>query len=145
MRKFKSPEIKAANPFIDSIKKIVDDQVALIKKLISVKLSDIPGNHKQIGKNFLAQGEYSDAILRFKIVQKWRPDDAEAAALLAKAYALSGELDKAKQALLELRKKHPATTEAAEIEQLIQDLLNPPKLPKAASEPAVEAETETVA
>lgn len=141
MRKFKQqPETKATNPALESIKRVISKEWQVWKKLLATRLSDIPGNHKAIGKNFLEQGLYKEAIYRFKFIRWMRPGDAETIGLMAIAYTHLKETAKAKEALLELKTKHANYPDIAHVEAQIREILSPKK--PAASEAADEPITE---
>lgn len=126
MVKLTRPEGKITSDWMNSAMKELKAEAKRWLGTLPEKLGDIPGNHKTIGKHFLDNGAYQDAIYRFRIVRWMRPNDAEAVALLAKAYALHGESAQAKQTLQELKQKHPAYLDSAAVEKDIQTILYPP-------------------
>lgn len=95
---------------INGFQKFAEEKASLIKEeyyLIRKKLENLNETNYRQGLKYLEKGDLRDAILRFRIVVKFWPDNLDAHYQLAYSLVLHNQPLKAKMVLEELLSKHP--------------------------------------
>lgn len=81
---------------------------------------DISGSNLVLGNYHLSQGNLNDAVLRFWVVTKLAPRNADAWLGLARAYAAKGQKPKAGGALRRLFAVQPNHAEGRELQEMLR-------------------------
>ena len=89
------------------------------------KLKDIPGTNYKLGVYHMQKGNFSDAILRFKMVCYLDPNNTDSLYHLSRCLLLKGEEKKAQKKLELLMKKEPKHVEG---KYLLQKITSPEKV-----------------
>lgn len=101
----------------NKIQEITEEKIGLIKKeynLIREKLDNLSETNYQQGLKYLAKGDIRDAILRFRIVIKFWPEQyPDAYYQLAYSLILHNKPGKAEIVLKHLLRDHPAYSHKA--------------------------------
>ncbi len=100
----------SVNQKVSVLKKFAEEKINLVKEeysLIRKKLENLSETNYQQGLKYLERGDIRDAILRFRIVVKFWPENLDAYYQLAYSLALNNQSFKAKLVLEELLSKNP--------------------------------------
>lgn len=80
--------------------------------ILRERLRDLPKTNFDLGCDFAEQGQWHDAMFRFRITRYLQPKYPQALYNLACCYVQLGRTQKAREALVQVLSEHPAHTEA---------------------------------
>ena len=92
----------SSKDFMSKVKPFIKEKSEYLineSKLVRSKLTDIPGTNYKLGLHHLRLGNIDDAILRFKMVTMFLPENANAHYYLGKSLTIKNDIKKAQKSL----------------------------------------------